>query len=605
MKLNPRIYIILAGIVLIGAVLILTHTRYFQQFSHNRNLQTKIAEWKNEPPAAPNVTGAKFCVIYDGEDDYNVRIQEQAQRVLTDMRKAAVSVDLRKETLNLSGCGAVISALTDLTLVKDPDTLAGYLDQGGHLFLATMPEQSDAFLRLYRKFGIIDAGDYSDEQGIHLKDEVLLGEKGLEIDDEFMTNTVMQVELDPSAQVHATATSGMPLLWSYDTGKGSVMVFNGTMLQEKINRGIITGAVSMMMPDFIYPIYNSKLMYIDDWPAPYGSSIDPDIYKIYQLNRQEFFKQIWWPDMLKAAKRYGLKFTAVLIESYHNQVVPPFASPSDADPESLISYGREIIKSGGEIGLHGYNHQSLTTDPDKSSYYDYETWNSTSDMALSVQEALSYFKRSFPNYSLFTYVPPSNVLDPGGREALKQSWNNLAVISSVFAEDAAGISYVQEFEQAKDGILEMPRVTSGYDDEAFERWTAASVLTSYGFFSHFVHPDDVLDSERSMGMTWEELYKNYSTVMSRLQKNYPWLQAKTATEAAIDMKNLLSSDIELSQSGDVIKGKVTPLQGEASFILRTRKTAANLSGCTVKKIGDGILLVTVTKSEFTIHLSEA
>ncbi|WP_310832544.1 DUF2194 domain-containing protein [Paenibacillus pedocola] len=605
MKLNPRIYLILTGILLLSTVIFLTHTHYFQQFNHNRELKGQFEAWKSESPAKANVSGSPFCLIYDKDDSFSVSVQEQTGRVLTDMRKAVTETDLRSNPLNLTGCSAAVIAIQDLTLAGDPDNLADYIEQGGHLFFASMPESSDAFLRLYRKLGIINAGDFIDETGIHLTDEVLLGEKGLEINDSFMTNTVLQVELDSSAKVHATTSSGMPLLWSYNLGKGSVMVFNGTMLQEKINRGVIAGAVSIMMPDFIYPVFNSKLVYIDDWPAPIGNSVDPDIYKIYKLNRQEFFKQIWWPDMLKAAKRFGLKYTAVMIESYQDKVQPPFDSPIDADPEGLISYGREIIKSGGEIGLHGYNHQSLTTDPKTSAVYDYVPWESTSDMALSVEEAINFFKRSFPNYSMFSYVPPSNVLSPEGREALKQGWEQLAVISSVFAEDATGVSYVQEFEQSADKILEMPRVTSGYDYDDFERWTAASVLTAYGFFSHFVHPDDVLDSKRSSGKNWEQLYQDYTEKMSQLQEDYPWLKAKTSTEAAIDMKNLLSSNLELQQTSQEIKGRVFPLQDEVSFILRTQKQIGQLSGCTVKKIGDGVLLITVTRSDFTIHLSEA
>jgi hypothetical protein len=605
MKLNARIYAIIAGILLLSVVMFFTHTRYFQQFSHNQELMTQIEDWKNASPAAVKTYGPSFCLIYDSEEAFSVRVSNQVSRVLKDMRKSTVKTDLRTDQPDLSDCAATVITLTDLTLLADPVMLANYVEQGGYLFLANILETGDAFLQLYRNLGILNYGNFKEETGIHLTDEVLLGEAGMKIEDSFITNTVMQVELEPSVNVHATTTSGMPLLWSFNPGKGSIMVFNGTMLQEKINRGLIAGAVSMMIPDFMYPIFNSKLMYIDDWPAPYGSTIDPDIYKIYKMNRQEFFREVWWPDMLKAAKRYGLKYSAVMIETYNDQVVAPFATPDDADPQGLISYGREITKSGGEIGLHGYNHQFLTTDRSISSKYDYLPWPSSSDMTQSVEEALSYFKRSFPNYSLFSYVPPSNVLSPEGREALKVGWDHLAVISSVFAEDSSGASYVQEFEQAKDGIMEMPRITSGYYDGEFERWTAASVLTTYGFYSHFLHPDDVLDSERSLGQNWEDLYESYSRVLSRLQDTYPWLKAKTSTEAAIDMKNLLSSDVELQQDNNKIEGKVSPYQGEATFILRTRKKIGNLSGCTTKQIGEGVILVTVTQSAFTIYLSEA
>ncbi|MDQ0193529.1 DUF2194 domain-containing protein [Paenibacillus wynnii] len=605
MKLNFRIYTIIAGIVLLTAVMYLTHIRYFQQFSHNRNLETQIEGWKNGAIAPADSSGAPFCLAYDSEDPFSARVNGQTNRVLRDMRKTVGVTDLRKNKLEVSGCTAVILSVQDLSLLREPSLLNGYLEQGGNIFLTILPKQNDAFYQLYRKLGIINVGALKNEVGIRLIDEVLLGEAGLQIDDSFINNTVMQVELDSSARIHATTLADTPLLWSFSVGKGEVMVFNGTMLQEKISRGIIAGGVSMLMPDFIYPIFNSKLMYIDGWPAPYGNSIDPHIYEIYKLNRQDFFKQIWWPDMLKAAKRYGLKYTAVTIESYEDQVKPPFNSPSDADAQGLISYGREIIKSGGEIGLHGYNHQSLTTDSSKSEAFDYAPWESESDMAQSVKEAVNFVKRSFPDYTMFSYVPPSNVLSPEGRAALKQGWGHMAVISSVFGEDATGNSYEQEFEQAKDGILDMPRVTSGYNQGDYERWTAANVLTVYGFFSHFVYPYDVLDSDRNSGNTWEEMYDSYSGVLSHLQESYPWLRAKTSVEAAMDMKNLMSSHVELQQSAEEINGKVTPFQRETFFVLRTHKKIDQMKGCEAKKMGEGILLITVTESSFTIHFSEA
>ncbi|WP_052410239.1 DUF2194 domain-containing protein [Paenibacillus durus] len=608
MKLNTRIYSIIIFIILLAFVMYLTQTQYFQQFSHSRHNENLTESWKAEAVSASSPSpqsGPPYCLAYVSSDEFSAKVNMQASRTLGYMKKEAVTTDLSKKKLQPSGCAAVILTVRDLSSIGSPEVLTSYAEQGGHVFLTSMPERNDAFYRLYRKLGILNAGNYKDETGVQLRGEVLIGESGLHIDDKFILNTVMQVELDSSVTVHAATSAGMPLLWSVPSGEGSIMVFNGTMLQEKINRGLIAGAISIMMPDFIYPVFNSKVVYIDDWPAPYGSLIDDAIYKTYKLNRQGFFKEIWWPDMLGIAKRNHIKYTAVLIESYQNRVTPPFDSPSDADPNGLISYGREIIKSGGEIGLHGYNHQSLTLDQDTSAAFDYQPWNSVGDMSQSIQEAVSYAKQGFPEYTMFTYVPPSNVLSPEGREAIKAGWKNLSVIASLFPDDAAGVSYVQEFELAKDGIMEMPRVTSGYKSTPFERWAAASVLTANGIFSHFIHPDDVLDAERNKNMNWESMYKTFSEMMSGLNERYPWMRAQTSMEAAIDMKNTLTSRVDLQQEDGSIKGSVKPFENESYFILRTRKKVGSLSGCSADKIGDGIFLITVRKAEFTIQLSEA
>ncbi|MDT3424718.1 hypothetical protein J2Z22_000230 [Paenibacillus forsythiae] len=608
MKLNTRIYSIIIFIILLAFVMYLTQTQYFQQFSRSQHNEDLTEKWKVDAASASSIppqSGPAFCLAYDGNDEFSAKVNMQASRTLGYMKKEAVITDLSKKKLEPSGCAAVLLTVRDLSSAGAPGVLASYVEQGGHLFFTSMPEQNDSFYQFYRKMGILNAGNYKDEAGVQLRDEVLIGESGLHIDDSFIMNTVMEVELDSSVTVHAATSAGTPLIWSVPSGKGSIMVFNGTMLQEKINRGLIAGAVSMMVPDFIYPVFNSKVVYIDDWPAPYGNSIDEAIYQTYRMNRQGFFKEIWWPDMLKIAKRNNIKYTAVLIESYQDRVTPPFDSPSDSDPNGLIGYGREIIKSGGEIGLHGYNHQSLTMDPEISAEFGYKPWNSINDMTQSVQESVSYAKQGFPEYTLFSYVPPSNVLSPEGREALKAGWKNLSVIASLYPDDATGLSYVQEFELAKDGIMEMPRVTSGYESTPFERWTAASVLTANGIFSHFVHPDDVLDAERNKNMNWEGMYKTYSGMMSGLNERYPWLRAQTSMEAAVDMKNTLTSRVNVQQDNGSIKGSVEPFEGESYFILRTRKKVGSLSGCSAERIGDGIFLITALKADFTIQLSEA
>ena len=44
-------------------------------------------------------------------------------------------------------------------------------------------------------------------------------------------------------------------------------------------------------------------------------------------------------------------------------------------------------------------------------------------------------------------------------------------------------AYVQEYSIADDGIVEMPRVTSGYTEGDFQRWLNANAITTHGIFS--------------------------------------------------------------------------------------------------------------------------
>ena len=51
---------------------------------------------------------------------------------------------------------------------------------------------------------------------------------------------------------------------------------------------------------------------------------------------------------------------------------------------------------------------------------------------------------------------------------------------------------MQEFEVAKDGIVEQPRIISGAIIDDYMKMAALSELNMHFVNSHFIHPDDLL-----------------------------------------------------------------------------------------------------------------
>lgn len=606
-KLRRNVYIIIAGVLLLALAIQLTSSRYVLQFSRNEAVPAHTGTWKPAfvDKASLASSGPPYCIAYEGSESYSVNIKHHAEQTLIYMKKPFQSFDLNGGTFQPASCAAVIIATERLELFgADGMALAGYVENGGYAFLAVSPDLNDTFYRLYRKLGIVSARDIAPSKGIEMTSNVLIGEKGLVIDESVIANTSAVVELDDKSRVLAKSKEGIPLLWDFPSGKGKFMVFNGSMLNGKVNRGLLAGALSMLEPDFIYPIFNSKIFYIDDFPAPIPKGINDDIFRDYRRDIPAFFKEVWWPDMLKVAKRYDVKYTAALIESYNDQVKPPFQAPVDADLKGLLGYGREVIKSGGEIGLHGYNHQSLQRSRRVADSFGYMPWEDIRDMEESILEAVRFAGKAFPNYTMLSYVPPSNVLSPEGREALKKGWPSMAVISSLYGVDSEEREYVQEFEVAPDRILEMPRLTSGYYEKPFDRWMMANGITLFGFFSHFIHPDDLLSDDRSNNMSWEELYRGFNSMLERLDRVYPWLRHSTSSKAAVDMEEVLTSRVDIAKREGTISGKIESFRSQQHFILRTTRNIESLSGCKVQKIDDQAYLVTAVQANFEIALGD-
>ena len=116
-------------------------------------------------------------------------------------------------------------------------------------------------------------------------------------------------------------------------------------------------------------------------------------------------------------------------------------------------------------------------------------------MKASIRELERFCGQLFPREEFRVYVPPSNILSQEGRSMLSEE-TDIQAIASVYLPDGNGIAYVQEFEVAKDGIIETPRVISGYVLEDYMQLMAFSELNFHYVNTHFQHPDDILDEER-------------------------------------------------------------------------------------------------------------
>ena len=124
---------------------------------------------------------------------------------------------------------------------------------------------------------------------------------------------------------------------SFNGGSGKIVFFNGTMLTEKMNRGLITGSLSFLNEDFIYPIINTEVNFIDDFPSPVPEGFSPSIKEEYNMTTKDFYREVWWPDIQKFGSKYDLKYTGLIIQNYSNKVTPPFNTvDSSKGKESLV-----------------------------------------------------------------------------------------------------------------------------------------------------------------------------------------------------------------------------------------------------------------------------
>lgn len=588
-------------LIVLGLGLFFQYNRVdgFLRLMKNTNSVTAVAPVKAMGTADLSIPQERYLVVYDPEFIHSVLLQRNIIRTLGRLKKEVKAVRARETLTGSLDYNGIFVAVENIERVAGLQRIRDYARSGGTVYFAFRPVPGPTLAGIQRELGLTAVTGVVDSWGVRLQSNLLIGGLGFELRDQTFTSS-LKGSLAPEAKVHMTSLDGVPLVWEYPCGQGKYVVYNGTSLGLKQNRGLITGLLALGQEALVYPVMGVKMVYIDDFPAPVPEGTDADIFKDYRLSTAEFYRNIWWPDMLKAAERYGIRYTGVIVESYNDSTKPPFQPDGGpADRNNLVVYGRELLKSGGELGIHGYNHQSLVLPGYiENGGPDYVPWQSTADMAASLREVKRYVREAYPAYTTRVYVPPSNILSPEGRKTVLQELPDTKIIASVyFADQDTNASYIQEFEKAADGILEMPRVSFGYRRQNQEDWEILNAITFLGLFSHFVHPDNILYVERD---SWKNLYKSYESLLADIGKKYSWLRGCTASEAGVIFEDYTDLDYRTKREGDRLLLSSGGYQNAAYFILRTARKIKEASGCQVESIDNGVYLLKVHDSNVII-----
>lgn len=511
------------------------------------------------------------CLYLWSSRDANSRIlHEQMPQILHDMKVDYEEVDVDTQTLpDFAGFEKLVLGLADYTKIRDAaGKIPGWADSGGCVLIAQVPAWDDVSRWMLNVAGV-DSMNYRFHAtpGIRLLDDVMLAGTKRDYPLEEAYESSMEVSLWEGCTVHIVSAdeSRIPILWECPVGDGKIVTVNFG-IYDKAYRGIYSTAYSLLGNVCVYPVINGSAFYLDDFPSlvPGGNStyLEAD----YRMDIKSFYSQVWWEDTQKLGEKYGIRYTGMVIEDYSDQVEAPFTEGSG---RSRFQYfGNTLLTQGGEIGFHGYNHMPLCLDGfDYMGLYDaYATWNSYEDMKASVTELDRFCRELFPREQFQVYVPPSNILSEEGRRMLKEEFPQIRAIASVYLP--GGPSYAQEFEVAQDGMIETPRIISGYLLEDYERLTALSELNFHYVNAHFQHPDDVLDADRGAMLGWQVMHERLAGYMEWLYSAAPSIRNLTGSELAAAVERFYGLEVYRKETEEGLSLLLKNFQDEAWLMVR-------------------------------------
>ena len=608
-------------LVCIGIILIINQRGYQSPgaggFEEHYLDESEWEKVRTDHTASANHAGdsGKTLLIFGGNDSASVQIKNEFSFVLHSMGVFCAEYNAPVRESGAAGSfsadpAALYSEYTDIILCESalsssgikPMPLADWVKEGGHLIIAggldadELVNGWDALLGIAaRKTPLAVHAD-----SVKFATSFLAGAKGMEFSDEVISCDVVNVTLDKKCLVHAATTDEytVPLLWELSFGKGEVLVLNADLIDGKSDRGMISACYCKMQDAFAYPVINAAVYCIDDFPSVAPAGYDRNILSQYGYTINDFYANVWWPAMHQLSQEYGIPYSAFLIQCYEDDVNGPFDN-MDSQP-SAAYYARLLLEDGCEIGLHGYNHQPLVLDgydfDEKNSGY--ITWKSTDKMVEATRAAINYAKTLSQEIEIRAYVAPSNVISSDSVEALIDNIPDLRVFAGIYI--GTPDQMVQEFEALDKGVVYVPRLTADMQMEDSEWWLQINELNYHYYESNFIHPDDILDEDRSDG-------GDFASMLTGYEKMVEWninhgLRSRTISDAAGAVQRYCNLSLTQEMMKNGIRIHIEGLIDEAYLLLRLNKhKPSNMTGGSYSSVDEDCYLLTIDSSDVIVE----
>ena len=560
-----------------------------------------------ESDFSDGVTPENAGTLVVWEDDGTGREGRNEMRaILSQMRIPWTEQKAKKFTAaDLKGIDTVVLSVTDLSrLGRNLNSLLNWVMEGHSLLFLYPPFNEGTFLSIAPQLGITGVENaLATVEGLHFVKDIMPGsERDLSITDPYQSS--LEVTLDDSCEVflEAAGVSQTPLIWRRPVGKG-VVVFDNMGFLEKAYRGFHCAAYSLLEDSCIWPVINGSTWYIDDFPSPVPEGDSQFIQHEFGMDIRDFYTHHWWKDVYNLAKKYNIRYTGLVIEDYSAQVDGVF--PRNKDIQRFQYFGNMLLREGGELGFHGYNHMPLV--PENFDYlgmYDsYRQWVSVDAMRDSLTELDGFCHELFPDEEFHVYVPPSNIISEEGRKLLAEDFPEIRAIASLYLPDDNDVSYSQDFTVTEDGMVQTPRIISGYVLDDYMRTAAMSELYFHCVNTHFQHPDDCLDTDRGAALGWTELFRRLTDYAEWLHSALPQMRNLTGSELTGAVQRYDALQVRREDTARGIHLSLGGFCDEAWFYLRINEgRPGRISGGSISDAADGLYLVKANSPDMEIEI---
>lgn len=275
----------------------------------------------------------------DSEGERCGKLYSNVFRLCQDLKLTVVG-EGRLDTDEVEKEDLVIFCDSSISRWADPDELAAFIAKGGRVILAAGFEEEESLL--WPVFGIREMTSRDDFRYLAFE-KPLLPVQSAEVCYDGSSDSV-RLKVSKEADVYIKAIGeDVPILYTHPWKKGSVCVINGTFLSDPRCAGLLTGAISLLLPDFIYPVLGVKAVFLDDLPMITPEE-DELCKRVYGYSGEGFVRDVMWPVFQGTSLRTSTPYTSSILAAAPSQ--ESFETENDA---ILMTICKSALQFGGEL----------------------------------------------------------------------------------------------------------------------------------------------------------------------------------------------------------------------------------------------------------------
>jgi hypothetical protein len=385
-----------------------------------------------------------------------------------------------------------------------------------------------------------------------------------------------------TVMVHAVVSDGeVPMWWRCPVGGGEVSVLNAYELTDRASLGFVIQALLDVEGSFAMPVLDAAVEFVDDCPLPMTGSVLPVLGKLDTT----FYRDDFYGAVRDLAKRLGIRPTFLAVFTYDDKVSAPYGEPWPG-PTGEVSreLASRIVADDFPAGLHGMTHVSPGLSGGVTRPFADE-----SALMNQLQAARHAYSQVFgaENFPI-VYVPPNDWIDAAGKRALVAAVPEVRVLASVFV--GSDVETQQDFGPDPDqpSLVALPRTWAGMTLAGDPAMGMVNGLLAQVTSTHFIHPDDVLDKERSGGLLWAGLRDSWIRSMDEMRRRFPYLREMTAVQAADEVRRMSATGLKVVASGQAGVSMTRASGIDGSMIVLVRLPA----GCRASADAGGKVVLT-------------